>query len=146
MSQRTSPFFWADESIRSQQFGQESVVLLKVFSEAWRYMSLEEAGRFPKAVWVRTTKKSFQCCISRSCSCVKWKQPGLQKDILFLFTWLLFCISYPTAPVFLPCLLERYSWIYQQIELKLVEVHGFFSFMGKKEKPNFLQKVENFSR
>ena len=109
-------------------------------------MSLEEAGRFPKVVWAGTTKKPFQCGVSRSCICVKLKQLGLPKDILILFTWLLFCIIYPTAPVFLPSVLERYSLIHQQIELKLVKVYGFLSSMGKKEKSYFIQKVVNISR
>lgn len=61
------------------------------------------------------------------------------------FHMAIICIIYPTAPVFLPSSLERYSFIYQQIELKLVKVYGFFSFTAKKKR-HFLQKVEYFSK
>jgi len=44
--------------------------------------------------------------------------------------------------VFLTGVLQRYSLIFQKIELKPVKLHGFFS--SKRE--IFLQKVENFSK
>lgn len=62
------------------------------------------------------------------------------------FHMAIICIIYPTAPVFLPSVLERYSFIYQQIELKLVKYMVSFPSWQKKEKSNFLQKVENFSK
>lgn len=111
--------FCANESIRSPWFGAEFCIFWQTFCE----VSWEEIHSFPRGLVVGITTKSSGCWISRTC--VKWLR--LQKDLLCLFTWLLFCIIYPTTPVFLPSVLERYSLIHQKIELKLVKLHGFFS-------------------